>query len=273
MARAQATSCTAGSWPVGVLYERHTPVHHKIYQYDSMAMRSNREFRLVLIPAAGVASRGRHHGARSPTRSRACSTPNCGWLALATSAVYVVAYELSHLAYHLPEDSFIGRLPLVRVLREHHRRHHHPALMQKWNFNVTVPLFDWIHGTLAPTESRSADAVTAPRRRGLTSVRSRIGQGNAEIPRRLARARAARRETDEPRPGRLAVCVGVARREALLAGRRAPRPGATVLEPLVREAAQARVAVAVARAGSALDPRRHRPATRGSHDGDGYRRA
>ena len=30
-------------WPLGVLFDRHTPVHHKIYQYDSMAMRSNME--------------------------------------------------------------------------------------------------------------------------------------------------------------------------------------------------------------------------------------
>jgi len=53
------------------------------------------------------------------------------------------------------------------VLREHHRRHHHPALMQKWNFNVTVPLFDWVHRTLAPEEvvaravSRSRGAAKA----------------------------------------------------------------------------------------------------------------
>jgi sterol desaturase/sphingolipid hydroxylase (fatty acid hydroxylase superfamily) len=49
----------------------------------------------------------------------------------------------------MPEDSFVGRLALVRVLREHHRRHHHPALMQRWNFNVTLPLFDWLYKTRA----------------------------------------------------------------------------------------------------------------------------
>ena len=49
---------------------------------------------------------------------------------------------------HLPPESFVGRRRLVRVLREHHARHHHPRLMQRWNFNVTVPLFDWLHGTI-----------------------------------------------------------------------------------------------------------------------------
>lgn len=135
-------------WPVRVLYDRHTPVHHRIYQYDSMAMRSTAEYRLVLIPAAGVAA------VVAVSAPIACAiarllTRNCGWLALATAGLYVLAYELTHLAYHMPEDSFVGRLPLVRVLREHHRRHHHPALMQRWNFNVTVPLFDWIQRTLA----------------------------------------------------------------------------------------------------------------------------
>jgi hypothetical protein len=151
-------------WPVGVLYDRHTPIHHKIYQYETMAMRSTREFRLVLIPAAGVASVVAIAAPFAYAAARLL-TVNCGWLALATSGVYVVTYELSHLAYHMPEGSFVGRLSLVRVLREHHRRHHHPALMQHWNFNVTVPIFDWLHRTLAPADlvRRVLETGRAPR--------------------------------------------------------------------------------------------------------------
>src|SRR5436189_119387 len=76
-------------------------------------------------------------------------SPTRGWLFLVTAAIYVVGYEVSHMSYHLPPDSFIGRLWLVQWLREHHRQHHHARLMQKWNFNVTIPLFDWIHRTTA----------------------------------------------------------------------------------------------------------------------------
>jgi sterol desaturase/sphingolipid hydroxylase (fatty acid hydroxylase superfamily) len=139
-------------WPVRVLYDRHTPIHHNVYRYDSMAMRSTREFRLVLIPAAGVAAVIAISAPIAYAVARLL-TYNCGWIALATSGVYVLTYELTHLAYHMPEDSWVGRLPLVGGLREHHRRHHHPALMQKWNFNVTVPLFDWIHGTRASDDT------------------------------------------------------------------------------------------------------------------------
>ena len=67
---------------------------------------------------------------------------------------YVVSYEWLHLSYHLPPESFIGRLWLVRVLKKHHATHHDPQLMQKWNFNVTIPLWDLVRGTIyrAPKE-------------------------------------------------------------------------------------------------------------------------
>src|SRR5580658_5449093 len=150
-------------WPLGILFDRHTPIHHKIYQYDSMAMRSNIEFREVLIPAAGVAAVVALSAPIAYAVARLL-TPNCGWLALATSGVYVLTYELSHLSYHMPEDSVVGRWSLVSVLREHHRRHHHPALMQKWNFNVTIPIFDWLLGTLVPRDLVERQGRPIPKR-------------------------------------------------------------------------------------------------------------
>jgi sterol desaturase/sphingolipid hydroxylase (fatty acid hydroxylase superfamily) len=61
---------------------------------------------------------------------------------------YVVAYEWLHLAYHLPADSRIGRSRFIGWLRRHHATHHTPELMQRWNFNVTVPFADWVLGTI-----------------------------------------------------------------------------------------------------------------------------
>jgi hypothetical protein len=137
--------------PMAVLYDQHTPMHHRMYRYGSMQIQSWRELRFVLIPAMGVfgivitaapaaALAGHFLGA------------NVGWLFLMTAALYVVGYELSHLAYHLPERSFVGRLALVRVLREHHALHHDPRLMQRYNMNVTIPLADLLLGTMAPRE-------------------------------------------------------------------------------------------------------------------------
>jgi len=141
--------------PFTVLFDRHTPEHHRVYGYESMAIENARELRLVLIPALGVLGIVLL-AVPAALVAGLVANENVGWLFLMTSAGYVVGYELSHLAYHLPERSFVYRLPLLRALREHHARHHHPALMQKANFNVTLPLGDFLFGTLA-----SADAVAA----------------------------------------------------------------------------------------------------------------
>ena len=153
--------------PFTVLFDRHTPEHHRVYGYETMAIEDPRELRLVLIPALGVLGIVLL-AAPAALVAGLVLNDNVGWLFLMTSAVYVVGYELSHLAYHLPERSLVYRLPLLRTLREHHARHHHPDLMQKSNFNVTIPLGDWLFGTLASadtiekvtTRSRAADRDT-----------------------------------------------------------------------------------------------------------------
>lgn len=142
---------------LAVLYDRHTPEHHRVYRYRDMEIRETRELRLVLIPAVGV------FGivlAAAPAAALAgyLLGSNVGWLFLLTSALYVVSYELTHLAYHLPRDTFIGRLRLIALLREHHARHHDPRLMQRYNFNVTVPLGDLVFRTMAPERADEASA-------------------------------------------------------------------------------------------------------------------
>jgi sterol desaturase/sphingolipid hydroxylase (fatty acid hydroxylase superfamily) len=155
-------------WPFKLLYDRHTPEHHAIYMTEDMAIRSSREFRLVLIPAFGVAGLAL---ATAPFAALfgAVLGANAGWLFLVTAACVMVSYEVLHLTYHLPADSFIGRLRLIRVLRRHHATHHDPRLMQRWNFNVTVPFFDWVFGTIyaspeTETETETESEGTRPAR-------------------------------------------------------------------------------------------------------------
>lgn len=145
-------------FPFGELFDRHTPNHHVVFVEDDMAMRETKEMRLVLIPAVGVL------GAVMASAPLALAVgklfgANAGWLMLATSGAYMATYELSHLAYHLPEDHPIGGHPLVRFMRRHHAVHHDPRVMQRKNFNVTLPLWDWLMGTMA------SDEPVRPRRR------------------------------------------------------------------------------------------------------------
>jgi hypothetical protein len=135
-------------FPLTVLYDRHTPEHHRVFRYENMAITVPRELKLVLIPAMGVLGMVLLAAPVALALGH-LSSWNVGWLFLATAGVYVVGYELSHLAYHLPDRSFVYRVPFLRALREHHARHHVPRLMQRYNFNVTIPLGDLLFGTLA----------------------------------------------------------------------------------------------------------------------------
>jgi sterol desaturase/sphingolipid hydroxylase (fatty acid hydroxylase superfamily) len=130
-----------------VLYDRHTPIHHRLYVTEDMAMRSRREFRLVLLPAYGIVIL---LAVVLPLMAGLwlIGQRNVALLFVATCAFYTLSYEWLHLCYHLPADSFLGRRWLVRTLRRQHATHHAPELMQRWNFNVTIPLWDVLRGTL-----------------------------------------------------------------------------------------------------------------------------
>jgi len=132
---------------LGVLYERHELAHHVIYTHRDMAMRSKREWWFVLMPSYAVVLVFLTLVLPIAIVIERYVTTNVAMLVTATSMVFFLSYEWLHLAYHLPEDHPIARIGVIAKLREHHRRHHEPRLMKRWNFNVTVPLFDWLHGT------------------------------------------------------------------------------------------------------------------------------
>jgi hypothetical protein len=144
-----------------VLYVRHTPQHHAVFVADDMAIRDPRELKLVLLPAYGVLA---ILAVTSPiTVLFAWWEPNVAALWVASAVLYLLTYEWLHLAYHLPPESWIGRSRALAVLRRHHQLHHATHLMQRWNFNVTVPLWDLVRGTVyrpsgatAPTFARRA---------------------------------------------------------------------------------------------------------------------
>ena len=133
-------------WPLAEIYNKHTPMHHGVYVPGDMEIRSTKEFRLVLIPASGVLAIVLSTAPLAAGLGHFLA-PNVGWLFLVTAGLYMVTYELTHLSFHLAEDGFVGRRKIIQLLRQHHTRHHEPRLMQNWNFNVTIPLFDWVLGT------------------------------------------------------------------------------------------------------------------------------
>ncbi len=135
--------------PLGTLYCRHLQ-HHAVYVRGNMAMRDPRELKIVLLPAVGILT------------VLAVVLPvalvflfagqrNLALLWVATSVGYLLVYEWLHLAWHLPEDGLAARLPVLRSLRRLHELHHDSRLMHRCNLNATVPLWDWLRGTLRRT--------------------------------------------------------------------------------------------------------------------------
>lgn len=149
------------TWPLEELYVRHTPQHHAVFVADDMFIREWREVKLVLLPAWGVLAIV-VAGLPVGLLFHLAGAPNVAALWVATVTAYVLMYEWLHLAYHLPADGPIGRLRVTRWLRRHHQRHHAPQLMQRWNFNVTIPVWDHLRGTVWRAGDATAPAV--PRR-------------------------------------------------------------------------------------------------------------
>jgi hypothetical protein len=135
---------------VRILFQRHTREHHHFFTHEAMHYESSRDFKMVLFPPVmlvfflGVVA--------TPVAALLflLASPNAGWLYVAVAMSYFLSYEWLHFAYHLHPRSVAGRLPLVARLRRHHTRHHDLALMGRYNYNITFPICDWLHGTTYP---------------------------------------------------------------------------------------------------------------------------
>jgi sterol desaturase/sphingolipid hydroxylase (fatty acid hydroxylase superfamily) len=150
------------TWPLEVLYVRHTPQHHAIYVSEDMFIREWRELKFVLLPGYGVVA---IVAVTSPITVAlwAGGQTNLAALWVASVVFYILTYEWLHLAYHMPADGAIGRLRVTQWLRRHHQRHHSPQLMQRWNFNVTVPLWDHVRGTVYHPPEHAPEGAVARR--------------------------------------------------------------------------------------------------------------
>lgn len=124
-------------------FEAHTLRHHASFTRAHMAIGSDREiglivfglreifgFLLATLPGLGLLA--------------SFASRNVALLALAMVFVHYLLYEGLHLIAHLPGDHWMARPPLFASARRRHARHHGAA---RGNFNVTMPVSDWLFGT------------------------------------------------------------------------------------------------------------------------------
>ncbi|MBI1317605.1 MAG: fatty acid hydroxylase family protein [Candidatus Hydrogenedens sp.] len=129
-----------------IAFERHTLSHHEYFHDDSMAAAKPRDYYYVLFPVWGIFA---IFVPALPIAAAAwfAFSWNAAMLFLATAAFYFIFYEWMHLIYHLPENHPVVRARFMQFLQRHHRLHHNKRLMQKYNFNVTFPIADYLFGT------------------------------------------------------------------------------------------------------------------------------
>ena len=144
-----------------IFFVRHTPQHHAMFVSTDMAMKDPRELKFVLLPAYGILGL---LAVTSPLTLLLAWTgqPNLAALWVASVVFYILSYEWLHMAYHLPRSTWAGRSRLVALLRRHHQTHHAPHLMHRWNFNVTLPVWDLVRGTVY-RRAPEVGAEAAPR--------------------------------------------------------------------------------------------------------------
>lgn len=143
-------------WPgLKAIYKRHAGQHHRFFTREAMEVESVRDFRALLFPPVLVAFFFGAFGVPAWFALAWWLSPNVAWLAIAAGVAYFLHYEVLHSAYHLPAAHPLARNRLVRRLRGLHAAHHDPALMTRYNFNITWPLGDWVFGTLHEPGTRN----------------------------------------------------------------------------------------------------------------------
>ena len=130
------------------VFERHSIEHHSFFTDKAATFDTSRDYKAVLFPP--VLLFFFIGGFAIPVGALLywLISPNVCFLFVLTAVLYFLNYEVLHFAYHAHPDSWLGRLPLMSRLRQHHITHHNRRLMTRYNFNITYPICDLVFGTL-----------------------------------------------------------------------------------------------------------------------------
>ena len=123
---------------LGLVFERHTLMHHQVFTQDDMRAGSTRDFKLVLFPPVLLIFFFGFFALPISLVLQLIFGWNVAALFAITAMAYYLLYEWLHLSYHLGLSGSLAR---------HHAAHHDPQIMTTHNFNITFPLMDRLFGT------------------------------------------------------------------------------------------------------------------------------
>ena len=133
-----------------IMYKNHAMLHHIAFTNHNMPIAEARELGLVMMPWYTMIGL---FIVASPVMVLAglLRGPGLAGVFLLGAVLYFLLYETTHALYHLPDATLnrmlLGRSAVFRRMQAHHAHHHVLRRMATVNFNVTVPLMDWLFGT------------------------------------------------------------------------------------------------------------------------------
>jgi hypothetical protein len=130
------------------VFKRHTQQHHHFFTDEQMNCDSARDFKIILFPPVLLIFFSLCFVTPVALGIYYFFSLNAAMFFIATILAYYLNYEWLHLSYHLPQTHFIYKVPGLKTLRRLHFQHHNMGIMDKQNFNITYPVFDWLFRTL-----------------------------------------------------------------------------------------------------------------------------
>ena len=125
-----------------IVFEMHSVWHHGMFSNNKMHVDSIRDMNMVVL-------RFFVHGIvlcviYLPTAFLVgLLQSDIGWILLFSVALHSMWYEIVHTISHLENP------PILKGLANHHKQHHNPKRMGKYNFGIATTIFDRVFGTRA----------------------------------------------------------------------------------------------------------------------------
>jgi sterol desaturase/sphingolipid hydroxylase (fatty acid hydroxylase superfamily) len=134
---------------LGAIYDLHTRCHHMLFDYGRTEIRkANDAYMVMLPPWLTVALCLVVYPVLASVMLLV--SLDAALASVGTYCVYLVAYELVHLAAHAPPEFGLDRVVGLGAMLRHHQRHHAWSEMHKGNFSMLFPVWDWVLGTKLP---------------------------------------------------------------------------------------------------------------------------
>ena len=135
-----------------LFYSRHTGDHHSFFLEHHMPYQSVRDWRVVLFPVYLFFAFLMGLILPFGYVLIAVFSLNVAAIFAAAAISGYLFYEVMHFSYHLPDDTLAKkifmRIPGWQWMRQTHVLHHKRDKMQHKNFNITLPIFDVLLGTI-----------------------------------------------------------------------------------------------------------------------------